>query len=120
MFAREGYSTIVIVVIFAVLVSIGASYINHWSAYIIYAAMILLVAFILYFFRDPDREITPGDNHIISPADGNVVLIKEVEEENYIKGPATQIRSEEHTSELQSRFDLVCRLLLEKTKDKHH
>src|SRR5437868_9258726 len=25
-------------------------------------------------------------------------------------------RSEEHTSELQSRFDLVCRLLLEKTK----
>src|SRR5699024_11469353 len=26
------------------------------------------------------------------------------------------IRSEEHTSELQSRFDLVCRLLLEKTK----
>src|SRR5437868_14461493 len=27
---------------------------------------------------------------------------------------STQVRSEEHTSELQSRFDLVCRLLLEK------
>src|SRR5699024_11719509 len=27
-----------------------------------------------------------------------------------------QVRSEEHTSELQSRFDLVCRLLLEKKK----
>src|SRR5699024_12013648 len=27
-------------------------------------------------------------------------------------------RSEEHTSELQSRFDIVCRLLLEKKKDK--
>src|SRR5438067_3549532 len=27
-----------------------------------------------------------------------------------------QLRSEEHTSELQSRFDLVCRLLLEKKK----
>src|SRR5437868_13047711 len=27
-----------------------------------------------------------------------------------------EIRSEEHTSELQSRFDLVCRLLLEKNK----
>src|SRR5699024_12490242 len=26
----------------------------------------------------------------------------------------TKLRSEEHTSELQSRFDLVCRLLLEK------
>src|SRR5207249_10383018 len=29
---------------------------------------------------------------------------------------ARQERSEEHTSELQSRFDLVCRLLLEKKK----
>src|SRR5699024_12777106 len=28
-------------------------------------------------------------------------------------------RSEEHTSELQSRFDLVCRLLLEKKKKKN-
>src|SRR5699024_12037939 len=28
------------------------------------------------------------------------------------------LRSEEHTSELQSRFDLVCRLLLEKKKQK--
>src|SRR5438067_10784233 len=28
-------------------------------------------------------------------------------------------RSEEHTSELQSRFDLVCRLLLEKKKKRH-
>src|SRR5207249_5044481 len=30
--------------------------------------------------------------------------------------PAGDLRSEEHTSELQSRFDLVCRLLLEKKK----
>src|SRR5699024_12641136 len=32
--------------------------------------------------------------------------------------PNFALRSEEHTSELQSRFDLVCRLLLEK-KNKH-
>src|SRR5438067_10033513 len=30
--------------------------------------------------------------------------------------PVLCVRSEEHTSELQSRFDLVCRLLLEKKK----
>src|SRR5271155_1078509 len=34
---------------------------------------------------------------------------------SYLCGPA-QIRSEEHTSELQSRRDLVCRLLLEKKR----
>src|SRR5699024_11364201 len=31
-------------------------------------------------------------------------------------GAKSDFRSEEHTSELQSRFDLVCRLLLEKKK----
>src|SRR5205809_3256010 len=36
-------------------------------------------------------------------------------------GPAAAVavRSEEHTSELQSRLHLVCRLLLEKKKDRH-
>src|SRR5438067_9412672 len=41
--------------------------------------------------------------------------------------PRRDLRSEEHTSELQSRFDLVCRLLLEKKNmtnrlsiDSHH
>src|SRR2546421_3724762 len=32
------------------------------------------------------------------------------------RGPRAAARSEEHTSELQSRSDLVCRLLLEKKK----
>src|SRR5207249_11689514 len=36
-----------------------------------------------------------------------------------LSGPRPKtLRSEEHTSELQSRFDLVCRLLLEKKKKK--
>src|SRR5689334_23877601 len=38
------------------------------------------------------------------------------------RAPARPERSEEHTSELQSQFHLVCRLLLEKKKKKktHH
>src|SRR5206468_5846995 len=36
---------------------------------------------------------------------------------NSAQGTASQIRSEEHTSELQSRSDLVCRLLLEKKNE---
>src|SRR5688572_31195423 len=35
------------------------------------------------------------------------------------KSPADQGRSEEHTSELQSQSNLVCRLLLEKKKKKN-
>src|SRR5690606_41569603 len=36
------------------------------------------------------------------------------------RGAAPPLRSEEHTSELQSRENLVCRLLLEKTKNNIH
>src|SRR2546426_1952618 len=36
------------------------------------------------------------------------------------RSPATVIRSEEHTSELQSPCNLVCRLLLEKKKKNKH
>ncbi|MEL7834430.1 phosphatidylserine decarboxylase family protein [Fodinibius sp. Rm-B-1B1-1] len=93
MFARDGYATIFVTIIFALIVSGLTKYFvgPHWSSYVLYGAMVLLVAFILYFFRDPDREITKGDNYILSPADGKVVQIKEVEEERYINGPATQI-----------------------------
>src|SRR2546427_7872154 len=35
---------------------------------------------------------------------------------NGLTGPAAETRSEEHTSELQSQSNLVCRLLLEKKK----
>src|SRR2546429_7388297 len=36
------------------------------------------------------------------------------------QGPSRSLRSEEHTSELQSRLHLVCRLLLEKKKENHY
>src|SRR2546428_6539982 len=38
----------------------------------------------------------------------------------HVRERERQLRSEEHTSELQSRSDLVCRLLLEKKKDSNH
>src|SRR2546426_3836000 len=43
--------------------------------------------------------------------------------EGNLSGPASALRSEEHTSELQSPCNLVCRLLLEKKKpdcSRHH
>src|SRR2546421_6575240 len=54
----------------------------------------------------PDHAVMPD------PPPSVTVLIPAHNEENVI----VQTRSEEHTSELQSRSDLVCRLLLEKKK----
>src|SRR5207249_8242627 len=44
------------------------------------------------------------------------VLLRHGQPERRAAGVRAAGRSEEHTSELQSRFDLVCRLLLEKKK----
>src|SRR5437773_9051673 len=44
----------------------------------------------------------------------------QAEREAAAEGGAADERSEEHTSELQSHHDLVCRLLLEKKKNKNH
>src|SRR2546429_4383884 len=47
--------------------------------------------------------------------------LSEFEDETRLVGRLQQPRSEEHTSELQSRLHLVCRLLLEKKKNtKYH
>src|SRR2546422_3849366 len=42
------------------------------------------------------------------------------EDPEQLDGARQNGRSEEHTSELQSRLHLVCRLLLEKKTDRHH
>lgn len=92
MFAREGYSTIAIALVLGAAVSIVSFlYIDHWLAYILIGAMLVLNLFILYFFRDPDRTLPPGKNLVISPADGKVVHIKKIENHEYIGGPARQI-----------------------------
>jgi len=52
---------------------------------------LVLFGFTLNFFRDPDRKTPSGDGIVVSPADGRVVLIKPVEEQEFIKGPAIQV-----------------------------
>ncbi len=38
--------------------------------------VLLLAAFVTYFFRDPEREIPGGERLILAPADGRVVAVK--------------------------------------------
>jgi phosphatidylserine decarboxylase len=38
--------------------------------------VLLLAAFLAYFFRDPEREIPPGERLILAPADGRIVAVK--------------------------------------------
>jgi phosphatidylserine decarboxylase len=50
-----------------------------------------LLAFTLYFFRDPERHPPSAEGIVLSPADGTVVLIQPVREEEFIGGEAVQV-----------------------------
>ncbi|HOW57149.1 MAG TPA: phosphatidylserine decarboxylase family protein [Smithellaceae bacterium] len=57
------------------------------------AGLILLAitVFMLFFFRDPDRAIPQGEGLVVSPADGKVVVIKDIHEKDYLQSKRKQI-----------------------------
>jgi len=52
---------------------------------------LVLTLFVLFFFRDPDRAIPEGKGIVVSPADGKVIVIKDIYEPAYLKQEVTQI-----------------------------
>jgi len=55
------------------------------------AVLFLLTLFIVFFFRDPERATPTGGNFIISPADGKVVVVRDIYEPIYLKQEVKQI-----------------------------
>lgn len=51
----------------------------------------VLFLFHFFFFRDPNRNVPEGKEVIISPADGKIIKISEVEENKYIHGKAIMV-----------------------------
>ncbi|MEN8115962.1 MAG: phosphatidylserine decarboxylase family protein [Bacteroidota bacterium] len=64
---------------------------NYLIFYFLMAASLVLAALIVYFFRVPDRDVERNKNHILSPADGSIVEILEVEENEYFKDKRIQV-----------------------------
>ncbi len=59
--------------------------------YILMAASLILAGLIVYFFRIPEREIERDENKVLAPADGKIVVIKEVFEKEYFKDNRIQV-----------------------------
>lgn len=59
--------------------------------YAIVGILFVVTLLLINFFRDPKRNIPQEDNIIVSPADGKIVLVKEVFEPEYLKHDATQV-----------------------------
>src|SRR5690625_5343421 len=65
-----------------------------------------------------DWVVTSEQNPLPTQLYGSNVGERKVIERSIFDSRSDAVRSEEHTSELQSRGHLVCRLLLEKKKDR--
>ena len=91
---REGYKIIIVSSLLIILADIGIFYFLENFPIIKLILAIGLMAFlvlIIQFFRVPDRVPTQAENGIISPADGKVVVIEEVEEGEYFNDKRIQV-----------------------------
>src|SRR5258708_631871 len=52
---------------------------------------IITLFFFAYFFRIPTRNFFTGDNQIIAPADGRIVVIEETHEQEYFGDKRIQV-----------------------------
>ncbi|MDP4173834.1 MAG: phosphatidylserine decarboxylase family protein [Bacteroidota bacterium] len=90
---KYGYTTIgVVTIIVFVLCAVAILFnSNNILRIVLVISGLVLLAFTLNFFRDPDRNPPLKDNVVVSPADGKVVVIKEIYEDKYLKDKAWQV-----------------------------
>ena len=67
----EGYKFLVIAVFITIVLMVVNSFLGTIG--------LLLTVWVYYFFRDPERVIIEDDNYLVSPADGEVIKVEEVD-----------------------------------------
>jgi len=94
MIHKEGYPSIILTVLVVAIIN----FITHYFCgnYVIilwlgYALSLFLLVTILQFFRNPARKVVIDNNTIVAPADGKVVVIEQVEENEYFKDKRIQV-----------------------------
>src|SRR6266516_6704596 len=96
-----------------------AAYVFYMYVHLFIYSAVLSIFFCLFFFlmirRPPRSTLFPYTTLFRSPPPCWSAATR-----RWSARPQSWCRSEEHTSELQSPYDLVCRLLLEKKKTKNN
>jgi len=92
---KEGLATILISTVVVALVLLLTFFLiaprYPILAWIIGIGIIGLLIFILSFFRIPKRDYTESDDVIVAPCDGTVVVIEEVQPDEYFKDKRLQL-----------------------------
>ena len=90
---REGTPTILLVTAVVVLINTGVCYANA-NSLVMGLTLLITISFwifILSFFRIPSRVHTIQDGAVVAPADGEVVVIEEVQADEYFSDRRIQV-----------------------------
>lgn len=90
-FAREGLLFIAIAAVVAAGAFGFAISRRSWGLWLAAFVLLLLALWVAYFFRDPERTGDRGASLIVSPADGKLIMITEVDEPTFIQGRAIRL-----------------------------
>ena len=92
---KEGYSRIAWATLIFGAINILSFYIISFAlpaiSWIIFIASLVLLVLIISFFRIPNRKLTIQENTIVAPADGKVVVIEEVQADEYFTDRRIQV-----------------------------
>lgn len=91
---KEGY----LIILISFLILTGAAILLYiflpgyiYIKYFVFTAFIILFLLIVYFFRSPRRELQLSHDYLLSPADGKIVVIEEVMENEFFKDRRLQL-----------------------------
>lgn len=92
---KEGFRSIVIAGLIFLILNLASFFFLSFNypllSLIIFIVTLGLFVFIVSFFRIPDRKLVTGENVVVAPADGKVVVIEETFDEEYFGDKRLQI-----------------------------
>ncbi|HUR65673.1 MAG TPA: phosphatidylserine decarboxylase family protein [Chitinophagaceae bacterium] len=92
---KEGYKSIAITAIVFGIINLLSFYFISYSvpviSWVIFIVTLGLLLFMISFFRIPKRDLATHDNSIVAPADGKVVVIEEVQADEYFTDRRIQV-----------------------------
>jgi phosphatidylserine decarboxylase len=91
---KEGYTSLFFTFLFVVGLGVLLNVIWNETTpvhYAVYVVLFLIFFTVLQFFRSPNRKLTIGDDLVISPADGKVVVIEKTTEHEFFEDERLQI-----------------------------
>lgn len=88
---KESKGTIVVAtILFAVIAVLAVYFLKMW-ALLVLIPLLIIYGLVFWFFRVPTRNILDHVENVIAPVDGKVVMIKEIEEDEFLKEKCIQV-----------------------------